>query len=778
MASVIREYEEQLAALERQNKKRLMMATPDFHRAKVAAESVRFESDTIPDFLRQNPTESSPGLGWWPPKLCLRRQNLCASSAAIDFETAFTTPRASPEPDHQWPYKYRRAAPPVNEVERNSNCQFCRYLENTVGTTSENGDYILVFHNEGRGHYDNHDEVSIKVFPSSARSPGLESFQEMRASSNTIVCHRNRPVIKAWRPRIVSPDFDASLAQSWLDTCKHTHPLCAVEDRRKIPTTRLIDCFTRKLVSVGPDTDPRPSFVALSYVWGAAKDKAPSSITDKKDLPLTIEDAITVTKDLGFKYLWVDQYCIDQGDKVDKARQIAQMDLIYICADLTIIAAAGDSRQYGLPGVSTCRRDVLEPFVLDDYLTFGIHPREDSQYWKKGSWHTRGWTYQEALLSRRRLIFSDTAMYYECRVFADAALQSELFGGVECSGYNHNESRAKVYERDGFSFEPVLRSNTILSRLWYAARLGVARNYEHKCLLESFLTYAGQVTQYTTRTLSFASDGLNAFRGAANALQHYEHPVFNIGGIPFVAPGKTEVDDSLVVNSFLRGLAWRSTGGDQALHQQLPSWCWANVRVWNVTWIWDHDQQEYVRILAKATYHAHDVHIEYAGVRRKLTPLSRFDGDPTAMSFKSRTLNSSFHSEYLDFFDRGSLATGHVYRDGGHSEVDIEVYVDGASTDQQNVDTGGARHGRSSQTACVTRIFDDQLHMDMESGKCGLVLLRFDDEDATALLVEWLGGEQNQHQKLARRVGICKFNHHGEKSFLDCFSSDTDLKLE
>jgi len=95
------------------------------------------------------------------------------------------------------------------------------------------------------------------------------------------------------------------------------------------------------------------------------------------DLPLTIEDAITVTKAIRFQYLWVDQYCIDQGDENEKQRQIQQMNLIYKCADLTIIAAAGDGRNYGLPGVLACRRDVLDPFVVDDVFTFEVYPQED-----------------------------------------------------------------------------------------------------------------------------------------------------------------------------------------------------------------------------------------------------------------------------------------------------------------------------------------------------------------------------------------------------------------
>lgn len=53
------------------------------------------------------------------------------------------------------------------------------------------------------------------------------------------------------------------------------------------------------------------------------------------------------------------------------------MDLIYKCVPVTIIAAAGIDCQYGMSGISSCRRYVLEPFVLDCSFTFGVDPQED-----------------------------------------------------------------------------------------------------------------------------------------------------------------------------------------------------------------------------------------------------------------------------------------------------------------------------------------------------------------------------------------------------------------
>ncbi|KAH8670152.1 hypothetical protein BGZ60DRAFT_355170, partial [Tricladium varicosporioides] len=62
----------------------------------------------------------------------------------------------------------------------------------------------------------------------------------------------------------------------------------------------------------------------------------------------TVEDAIAVAQNLGYRYLWVDKYCISQGDKEEAQRQTRAMDQIYNGSDLTIINAAGDNANYGI----------------------------------------------------------------------------------------------------------------------------------------------------------------------------------------------------------------------------------------------------------------------------------------------------------------------------------------------------------------------------------------------------------------------------------------------
>ena len=98
-----------------------------------------------------------------------------------------------------------------------------------------------------------------------------------------------------------------------------------------------------------------------------------------ENLPQTIEDSITFTRNLGIGYLWVDAVCIDQSpNSPDKEAQIKIMDLIYEGALATIVALHGDSAKSGLPGVSDqCKRvpQMLVDFGPNTLIELFPYPR-------------------------------------------------------------------------------------------------------------------------------------------------------------------------------------------------------------------------------------------------------------------------------------------------------------------------------------------------------------------------------------------------------------------
>jgi hypothetical protein len=132
------------------------------------------------------------------------------------------------------------------------------------------------------------------------------------------------------------------------------------------------------------------------------------------DLSQTIRDAMQVSLNLGERYLWVDSLCIVQDDPVDPKRQIDTMDFIYSAAFITLIGAAGDHANSGLPGVSVLPRDSRRQTIKiqDIQVSNRMPPLKDLL--RRSVWNTRGWTYQERMFSKRCIFFTTCQAYYFC----------------------------------------------------------------------------------------------------------------------------------------------------------------------------------------------------------------------------------------------------------------------------------------------------------------------------------------------------------------------------
>ncbi|KAF2648892.1 hypothetical protein K491DRAFT_641744, partial [Lophiostoma macrostomum CBS 122681] len=121
-----------------------------------------------------------------------------------------------------------------------------------------------------------------------------------------------------------------------------------------MPNLLLIDCHTREICRGTTET----SYIALSYVWAKAapNDSGPALLSPQRlpssdNLSQVVKDSISVTIQLGFRYLWIDKYCIDQSDLKIRTKQIENMDKAYKGAALTLMAAAGLDERHGLAGV-------------------------------------------------------------------------------------------------------------------------------------------------------------------------------------------------------------------------------------------------------------------------------------------------------------------------------------------------------------------------------------------------------------------------------------------
>lgn len=186
------------------------------------------------------------------------------------------------------------------------------------------------------------------------------------------------------------------------------------------------------------DLDERPSFAALSYVWGEWSSPKDVVYCSGYEIPVTRNcwAALRRLRKLGVTTIWVDAICINQKDDDDKGSQLPLMgriysskgaDTIYVwlgegtratnramdylargCLpfSLFITKKIGDSQTWGkgIPtGISMSIRLGLHLYFRVLYNRFRPHS-EGIELLLSHPWIERLWTLQEALLSDKLVI--------------------------------------------------------------------------------------------------------------------------------------------------------------------------------------------------------------------------------------------------------------------------------------------------------------------------------------------------------------------------------------
>jgi hypothetical protein len=306
---------------------------------------------------------------------------------------------------------------------------------------------------------------------------------------------------EAYSGRIRPLDADTRLFRKWKESCCDFHgDHCnLIFTGKRLPKLRLIDVEDRCVV----DSEDDSSYTALSYVWGKAPLPRLTKSTDEEfrkqvslnteTLPSTIDDAIELTRSLGEKYIWVDCLCIMQDDEADKREFIPQMDSIFGFASVTIVAASGVDVWTGLPGIKPKSRTQEQiPFTIRDVSLLATldqgGSRDETSYLGESVWFKRGWTFQEKLFAKRALIFTPEQVYWECQRASwceDGLWETVKSPTIYRHSFDDQDFR-QPWGTDVDSFERIYRK---------------------------------LVDEYSARTLSFPSDGLDAFAGI---LHHFE----------------------------------------------------------------------------------------------------------------------------------------------------------------------------------------------------------------------------------------------------------------
>jgi hypothetical protein len=324
-------------------------------------------------------------------------------------------------------------------------------------------------------------------------------------------------------------------------------------------------------------------YAALSHCWGGVI--SPLLTTENLesfqesipycDLPANFRDAISITRQLGIQYLWIDSLCIIQNSRLDWETESKKMCSVYRDALLTISASASPGSTYGIFKSNPRSNENEKNFILKVYEDSNLSDtvcvsrrqkwpevlHKNSSLSDSARFYTRskklenlddlfvncplsqrGWTLQEGLLSPRILYYGERQIYWKCpHGFQSADGMPSVEGGY-------------IMPPDTSTFPRI--TSILHQHLFTHSDTKVP---QAKLILEDYYWLVGA---YTSRRLTFESDKLPAFSGIVESL----HPT--IGG---------EYLAGLWSRDLAQGLSWYQEIGacKHVETYRAPSWSWA-----------------------------------------------------------------------------------------------------------------------------------------------------------------------------------------------------------
>jgi hypothetical protein len=242
-------------------------------------------------------------------------------------------------------------------------------------------------------------------------------------------------------------------AKDKIENCCQKHENCKnyfiPPSQRRFRPTRLIAVNQRGAAVVHivetvrlPLSEPL-EYLALSHCWGESK----IAYTLRRDtffnalasgirvdrLAKNFQHAIAITRGLGIGYLWIDSLCILQDSPNDLRWELATMGLLYATAKCTLSATASAGSAEGC--FSTVEHFLGDCFLLtenDSSLVTSYRGTRESSVAhlfdgkvEDATITTRGWTFQERVLSSRVLHFCKGVVLFECNALQASSCNAD-----------------------------------------------------------------------------------------------------------------------------------------------------------------------------------------------------------------------------------------------------------------------------------------------------------------------------------------------------------------
>ena len=377
-----------------------------------------------------------------------------------------------------------------------------------------------------------------------------------------------------------SERVNISMARNWLSECEtHHRQKCTLPDVATGGSASpagpqdllVVDVLRMNLCRMPHES----RYITLSYCWPKVNNFVttksivtelyiPGALRNNKERIIqVIQDAIQCVSELGERYLWVDALCIIQDDEQHKSSQIQQMDRVFGSSLLTLIHAPPAKKPQveahdGFVGYRRGSRLKEQHFYRVQGMELLI-PFPDIKFAiSKSRWTTRAWTYQEERLSRRKLYFTETQMYFQCScaVFCEDSVGE----GVDPSAFIH--PRTNLSNPSGLYF-----SSSGLQK-YLATCLTRTTIDDPK---EAIAAYSRSLAQFSGRQMSNPRDILASFEGILAVFRECLKTEFLFG-----LPEKYLNETLLWVEAgpSLR----RNVSINPSSSMTFPSWSWAG---WN-----------------------------------------------------------------------------------------------------------------------------------------------------------------------------------------------------